>query len=113
MEPRNPADRRRTRIMLWAVAILFAMNFYMFVAARTAPATIEIVTQPVATATAPTAPVTAPRCFVTTRVQVSPDEANALIEARRVLRIERERLRSKTARFSRPDLRISVTPSAG
>ncbi|MBT8398866.1 MAG: hypothetical protein KJO98_00180 [Rhodothermia bacterium] len=110
MEDRSFGDRGRVRIMLWAAAILFLLNFYMFVAARTAPATIEIVNEPLSA----TAPVQAPRCFVSTRVQAIPSESERLIEVRRVLKAERTRLRERTEKFGKPELRVRVvTPSAG
>lgn len=108
MEHRSFGDRGRVRIMLWAAAVLFLLNFYMFVAARTAPATIEIV--PVST----TAPIKAPRCFVSARVEAISPDTERLIEVRRVLAAEREKLREKTERFGKPELRVRVmTPSTG
>lgn len=110
MEHRSFGDRGRVRIMLWAAAVLFLLNFYMFVAARTAPATIEIVTEPVST----TAPIKAPRCFVSARVEAISPDTERLIEVRRVLAAEREKLREKTERFGKPELRVRVmTPSTG
>lgn len=110
MEHRSSGDRGRVRIMLWAAAILFLLNFYMFVAARTAPASIEVVSMPVATAP----PTNAPRCFASTRVQAATAEPERLIEVRRVLAAERERLRVRTERFGKPELRVRVvTPSTG
>ncbi len=109
MDHRSFGDRGRVRIMLWAAAILFLLNFYMFVAARTAPATIEIVNEPLITT-----PAQAPRCFVTTRVEAIAPETDRLIEVRRVLAAEREKLRERTAKFGKPELRVRViAPSAG
>lgn len=109
----DPIRYRRdgtVRAMLWAVAILFMLNFYMFLLARSAPVVVEITALPVE------ATPEIVRCDRSVRVDSAPqsmtEEMNRMRNARRILARERERIRQRCIRFADPRVSVLVTTAS-